>query len=138
MMALSVLWTFGAGLSIFIYSISELEGSLKGLTGRPFKKFLHRQTAHPLRAVAAGAFVTALLQSSSVVMLLTLSFVGAGVLSTRNALALTIGSNIGTTFDSWLIALIGFKFDIESFAFPILPLALLLRVFRRDRTLVDR
>ncbi|MFM8431437.1 MAG: Na/Pi cotransporter family protein [Bacteroidota bacterium] len=138
MMALSVLWTFGAGLSIFIYSISELEGSLKGLTGRPFKKFLHRQTAHPLRAVAAGAFVTALLQSSSVVMLLTLSFVGAGVLSTRNALALTIGSNIGTTLDSWLIALIGFKFDIESFAFPILSLALLLRVFRRDRTLVDR
>lgn len=118
-------WLFLAGLALFIYSVRLLEESLKALAGRPFKKFLQRQTAHPLKAIFAGAMVTAILQSSSVVMLITLSFVGAGVLSTRNALALVLGSNLGTTFDSWIIAWIGFRLDIESWSFPILSIALI-------------
>ncbi|MFM7728846.1 MAG: Na/Pi symporter, partial [Flavobacteriales bacterium] len=121
-------WTFLAGLALFLYAVSGIESSVKGLAGRSFKKFLFRQTSQPVRAVFGGAVVTAFLQSSSVVLLITLSFVGAGILPIRSALALSLGANLGTTFDSWLIAWLGFKFDIESFSFPILALSLLLRL----------
>ena len=118
-------WLFVAGLSLFIYAIRLLEESLKALAGRPFKKYLQRQTAHPLKAIAGGAIVTAILQSSSVVLLITLSFVGAGVLSMRNALAFVLGANLGATFDSWIIAWLGFRFDIGEWSFPLLGIALL-------------
>jgi phosphate:Na+ symporter len=59
------------------------------------------------------------LQSSSIVNLLVLSLVGAGVIQMQNALAVMLGSNLGTTFTSWIIATLGFNFNIDSFAFPL-------------------
>jgi len=63
------------------------------------------------------------MQSSSIVNLMVLSFVGAGMLSMRNAIAVTLGANVGGTFNSWLVALLGFRVDIGKFALPIIGLA---------------
>jgi phosphate:Na+ symporter len=63
------------------------------------------------------------LQGSSVVNLMLLAFTGAGILPLTNALAVIVGTNIGTTLDSWLVVSIGFKFSIEQFAFPISGIA---------------
>ncbi len=93
-------WQLFAGVAVFIFAMSLLEDSLKNLAGRPFKKFLQRQTSHKFRAIVAGTFVTAVLQSSSVVMLMVLSFVGAGVMNMRNAMAVSFGANLGTTVSS--------------------------------------
>ena len=96
-----------------------LEEGLHNLAGRPFKLFLKKQTSHKLRAIAGGAIVTGLLQSSSIVNLIVLAFVGAGVIQMQNALAVILGANLGSTFCSWIIATVGFEFNIESFALPI-------------------
>ncbi|UKJ06696.1 Na/Pi cotransporter family protein [Solitalea lacus] len=116
-------WKILAGIAFFLLGMNQLEDALKQLAGRPFKLFLKRQTSHKLKAVAGGAVVTALLQSSSVVNLMVLAFVGADVIKMQNALAIILGANFGTTLDSWVIATIGFRFNIESFAFPITGLA---------------
>ena len=109
-----------AGIGIFLVGMNMLEESLRRLAGRPFKLYLRRQAGNKLKAVVGGAVVTAVLQSGSVVNLMVLAFVGSGVLNLRNALAVILGSNIGTTLDSWVVALIGFKFNIESFAYPLI------------------
>ncbi|MBI1344255.1 MAG: hypothetical protein GC171_15130 [Terrimonas sp.] len=114
------LWELLAGLTIFIIGMNFLSASLKSLAGRRFKLFLKKHTSHKLRAVGGGAIVTAVLQSSSVVNLMVLAFVSAGIISMQNALAVMLGSNLGTTLSSWLIVTLGFKISIESFAFPLI------------------
>ena len=112
-----------AGLGIFLFGMFQLENAMKQLAGRTFKLFLQKHTENKLGAIFSGTLVTAVLQSSSVVNIMVLSFVGAGVISMRNALAVVFGSNLGTTLDSWVVAMLGFKFDIEKFALPIIAIA---------------
>lgn len=97
-----------------------IELSLNELAGRAFKNFIRRHTAHPISAILTGVIITALLQSSSIVSLMVLAFVGAGIIELRNALGIIIGSNLGTTFTGWIVAYFGFSFQIESFAFVLI------------------
>src|SRR5690349_3948175 len=113
------IWKMLAGIAIFMLGMNFLEEGLHNLAGRPFKLFLKRQTSNKLKAVIGGAVVTALLQSSSIVNLMVLAFVGAGVIQMRSALALILGANLGSTFCNWIIATVGFEFNIENFALPV-------------------
>ncbi|MGE5106411.1 MAG: Na/Pi cotransporter family protein [Sphingobacteriales bacterium] len=117
------IWKLLAGVAIFLLGMNFLEDSLKQLAGRSFKLFLKKHTTNKLKAVGAGAAVTALLQSSSVVNLMILAFVGSGVLQMSNALAMMLGSNLGTTVTSWIIVTAGFEFNIENIALPVTAIA---------------
>lgn len=113
------IWRMLAGVAIFLFGMSLLENAIKNLSGRRFKLFLRRQTSKKVQAIAGGAAVTAVLQSSSVVNLMVLAFVGAGIITMQNALAVVLGANVGTTIDTWFVATAGFKFNIEAYAFPL-------------------
>lgn len=115
-----------AGIGMFLLGMKFLEDALRHIAGRSFKLFLRRQTGSKVKAILGGAVVTAVLQSGSVVNLMVLAFVGSGVLTLRHALAVMLGSNIGTTLDSWVVALVGFRYSIEMIAYPLLGLAGLL------------
>ncbi len=120
-----------AGIGLFLLGMGILEESLRKLAGRTFKMFLRNQTANKFKAVAGGAIVAGVLQSSSVVNLMVLAFVGAGVLTMQNALAVILGANIGTTLTSWIVASLGFKLNIEALAFPIVGIFGILLVLVR-------
>ena len=112
-----------AGIALFLLGIGLLEDALHQLSGRRFKLFLKKQTASPWRAIGGGALVTALLQSSSVVSLMVLAFVGAGILTMPRALAVILGANLGTTVTGWMVALAGFSVNIENWALPAAGIA---------------
>jgi len=116
------IWRLLAGLGLFLFGMHTLELALKQLAGRSFKQFLRQYTAKPLRGIIAGAVSTAALQSSSVVSLIVLAFVGAGIISLASAIGIVFGSNLGTTATGWLVATIGFKLDIEALALPLIAL----------------
>ena len=116
------LWKFLAGLGLFLFGMAQLENGVKELAGRSFKVFIKKHTKNKLKAILGGTFITALLQSSSVVSLMLLAFVGAGVISMKSALGIILGSNLGTTFTGWLVALLGFKIDIEHFVMPFIAI----------------
>lgn len=111
-------WELVAGLGIFLFGMFLMEEAIKNLSGRAFKKFIHDSTEGRLKSVLAGTFATAILQSSTAVSFMVLAFVGAGVMSMSNAIGVILGSNIGTTLTSWLVATIGFKVNIEILALP--------------------
>ena len=117
-----------AGIGIFLLGMTFLEEALRVLAGRPFKLYLRKQAANKVRGVLGGMVVTAVLQSSSIVNLMVLAMVGSNVMRLENALAVILGSNVGTTLDSWIVALIGFRFSIESFVLPILGIAGIFRI----------
>ncbi|MEN8198464.1 MAG: Na/Pi symporter [Thermodesulfobacteriota bacterium] len=112
-------WKLLAGLTIFLHGMFLLEDAIKSLSGRAFRKMIRYYTHGRLRAIASGAFITAILQSSSAVSLIALAFVGAGVMSMENGIGVMMGANIGTTFTAWIVALLGFKLKLESLALPI-------------------
>lgn len=125
-----------AGVGLFLFAMYLIEESLKNISGRNFKLFLQRITKNTLGAVAGGAIVTGILQSSSMVSLMVLAFVGAGVFTMKNALAIILGANLGTTLDSWLVATLGFKTNIEVVAYPAVFIGgLLLIVFSKRRSI---
>ncbi len=112
------IWKMLAGVAFFLLAMNFMENALGLLAGRKFKLFLKKQTDSNIKAIGGGAVVTGLLQSSSIANLLVLGMVGAGVVKMQNALALMLGSNLGTTLNSWMVATLGFNFDIETIALP--------------------
>ena len=86
-----------------------------------------------IKAILSGIGITAILQSSSVVSLMVLAFVGAGIIELKNAIGIIIGSNLGTTLTGWVVAYFGFSFNIESFALPFLAFGGLSMVFFQRR-----
>ncbi len=123
-------WQFLAGLGLFIFALGLVENSLKQLVGRPFKKIILNYSSRKLPMLLTSIGITALMQSSAIV-LLVLSFVGAGMMKLRGALAAVLGSNLGTTFNSWLLAFLGFKFDLENITFPLVVIGLFGLIFLR-------
>jgi len=135
-MSSSEFWMLVAGLGLFLYGMSHLEEALKQMEGRSFKLFLQKNTKKKLRAIFSGTVVTALLQSSSIVNLMVLSLVGAGILTMRNAMAVVLGANIGGTFNSWLVALLGFKVELNSITLPLIGLSgISLIIFNKKKNL---
>lgn len=132
------LWKLFAGIAIFLLGMRFMEEAMQQLAGRGFKLFLRRQTKHPIRAMLGGAIATAIMQSSSVVNLLVLSLVGAGILNMQGALAMMLGSNVGTTLTGWLIAAVGFSFSIDQFVLPLLAIAGLVVGFTKAESKMKR
>lgn len=114
------IWKLLAGLGIFMFGMFLMEESVKNLAGRSFKKFIREYTRGRIRSIASGAFVTAILQSSSAVSLMVLAFVGAGIMSMENAIGVILGSNIGTTATAWIMAFFGFNVNIENYSLPLI------------------
>jgi phosphate:Na+ symporter len=129
-------WKLLAGLGMFLYGMFHLEDTLKQFEGRSFKLYLQKHTKNKLSAIFSGTVVTAILQSSSIVNLMVLSFVGAGMLPMENALSVALGANVGGTFNSWLVALFGFKVDVGTLTYPIIGIAgLALIIFKNKKNL---
>ncbi|MBL7925080.1 MAG: Na/Pi cotransporter family protein, partial [Bacteroidia bacterium] len=118
-----------AGIGIFIFSLKLIEEALRNFASRSFKLFLRRTTTNKVYTVLGSAVITALVQGSSVVMIMVLALVGAGVLPMSAALAVMLGANLGTTLDSWLVASLGFKVSVDAFAYPAIVLATFLNLF---------
>lgn len=123
------IWLLLAGLGIFLFGIRLIEDSIAKLGGRSFKRLVREGTSTRLRAILTGTAATAILQSSSAVTLMVLAFVGAGIVSLESAIGVVLGSNIGTTATSWIVATIGFKLDIEQLALPFIGIGGLVLIF---------
>lgn len=126
-------WMFVAGLGMFLFGMRHLEESLKALAGKSFRNLLQRFTNRNWKGIITGATVTAILQSSTMVTLLALAFLGGGMIGLKNAVGIVLGANLGTTFTAWIVATFGFKMDIADFSFPFLGVGILSYIFLHSR-----
>ncbi|MEJ7768254.1 MAG: Na/Pi symporter [Chitinophagaceae bacterium] len=93
------------GLGLFLFAINNLSESLKDILGDKAKKWMGYCTKNLLTAIITGIVLTAILDSSSAVIIITIVLVNAQALTFRQSLGIVLGANIGTTFSSQLIAL---------------------------------
>ncbi len=128
-MILSTIFTALSGLGIFLFGMFFLESALKDAGGSKLKKIVKSFTSSIPKAILTGGVVTAILQSSSIVSLMALSFVGAELMSLGSAIGVIFGANIGTTATAWIVAYLGFKVKIAEFALIMVGVGGLLSVF---------
>ena len=112
--------TVAAGISILLVGMVMLEEGFKVFTKGPLQRILKNATNKLYKSITAGAIVTALIQSSSLVSVITISFISAGLISLSGGLGLVFGANIGTTATAWLVAAFGLKIKISVLAMPML------------------
>lgn len=116
------IWLFLAGLGVFLFGMYLLEESMRSLASRSFKIFLRKQTGSPIKAVLSGTLTTAILQSSTLVTLLVMSFTSAGIIGLKSGIGIILGANLGTTVTGWMISLLGFKLNIDTYILPFLAI----------------
>lgn len=98
------------GLAMFLYGMEIMGDGLKQGSGTALKNVLGKLTQNALLGVLTGALVTAVIQSSTATIVLTVGLIGAGILNLRQAVSIVLGANIGTTVTAQIIRLM----DIES------------------------
>jgi len=114
------LWLFLAGLGIFLFGMHMMEESIRVLSGGAFRSLIRKYTDTRMKAIFTGTVSTAILQSSSAVSLMVLAFVGAGIMPLTQAIAVMMGTKVGTTATAWIVAVFGFKFSIDAFSLPLI------------------
>lgn len=112
--------TISAGVAILLFGMIMLEEGFRTFTKGPLQKILRNATNKLYKSIPVGAAVTALIQSSSLVSVITISFISAGLISLSGGLGLIFGANIGTTATAWLVAGFGLKIKISALAMPML------------------
>ncbi|WP_110111389.1 Na/Pi symporter [Bacillus sp. CGMCC 1.16541] len=121
---LQVLSFFAVYIAIFIFGMTVLRTGLYNVSKHKMKQWLMQMTKNPLQGMLIGTFVTAILQSSSAVMVLTVGLVATGYLTFRQSIGIILGTNIGTTITTELIT-----FPIDQFVVPMLVIGAILLLF---------
>ncbi|MDD4029288.1 MAG: Na/Pi cotransporter family protein [Caldisericia bacterium] len=116
------------GLGVFLYGLFTFSEYLKDVAGDRLKSILNSATQSPWIGLLTGALLASLVQSSSVVTVITLAFVNSGLLTFEQSLGLIFGANIGTTITAQIIA-----FNIAQWGFYIIPLGLLVVFIAKRR-----
>lgn len=132
MNGLYILIEVSGGLGLFLLGMVIMTDALRGLAGRSIRNALMRFTRTPVSGAITGAIGTAILQSSSATTVAAVGFVSAGLLSFTQALGIIFGANIGTTITGWLVALLGFKLDLNTLLLPLILMGVLLRISQRQ------
>jgi len=104
------------GLALFLNGLDMLSAGLKKAAGDALRKLLARMTTNRFLGALTGAFVTGVLNSSSVTTVLVVGFISAGVMNLTQSVGVIMGANIGSTITAQLLA-----FNLAAYA--LLPIA---------------
>jgi phosphate:Na+ symporter len=101
-------WTMAmqlfGGLALFLFGMDQMAEALKAVAGERMKIILARLTTNRFMGAVTGAFVTAVIQSSSVTTVLVVGFITAGLMSMSQSIGVIMGANIGTTITAQIVA----------------------------------
>lgn len=122
-----------AGVAILLFGMIMLEDGFKVFTTGRLQNILKKATDKLYKGIMTGAIVTGLIQSSSLVSVITISFISAGLITLAGGIGLIFGANIGTTATAWLVAGFGLKIKISALAMPMLVFGILL-IFQKKES----
>lgn len=122
-MVVTVLNFLGA-LGLFLFGMTIMSDNLQKLAGDSLRTLLNKMTSNPLKGILTGLGMTMVIQASAATIVMSVSFVNAGLLSLTGAISIIMGANIGTTFTAWIVYLLGFGFSIKDFCLPMIAIAI--------------
>lgn len=123
-----------AGVAVFLFGMLALEEGFKTFTGGTLEDLLRGTTDRLWKSLSFGLVTTTLMQSSSLVSVIAISFLSAGLIGLTAGIGIIFGANLGTTTGGWLIAGLGLRVNIGAYAMPLLVFGVIL-LLQRHRTL---
>lgn len=123
-----------AGVAIFLFGMLMLEDGFRQFSGGILERILEHATRSMPRSMAFGLVTTTIVQSSSLISVITISFLSAGLITLIAGIGIIFGANVGTTTGAWLIAGFGLKVNISAYAMPLLAIGVVL-VFQKPKYL---
>ncbi len=112
------------GFGLFMFGLKLFSDGLQESTESRLKEILHKVTNNKILGISLGFLITAIVQSSSAVTVMTVSFVNAGILNLTQAINIILGANIGTTVTGWIISL-----NLDVLALPSLGIGSIIVIF---------
>ncbi|MED1468296.1 Na/Pi symporter [Bacillus salipaludis] len=113
---------------LFIFGMTIIRFGLFNLSAEKLRTWLIKLTRTPLKGMVTGTFITALLQSSSAVMVITIGLISARIMTFPQSIGIILGTNIGTTFKTELIT-----FDIDAILAPLAILGAFLIILKNRK-----
>jgi len=126
--------TIISGIAIFLIGMVFMEDGFKLFSGGLLEKVLEKSTSTVPKAIGTGFLATAIVQSSSLISIIIISFLSAELISLAGAVGVVFGSNIGTTTTAWIVSAFGVKIKIAHYAMPMLIFGVVFR-FSSKRSL---
>jgi len=115
-----------AGVALFLFGMLCMEQGFKAYSGGALQHFLSASTDRLWKSLSFGIVSTTLMQSSSLVSVITISFLSAELIGLRQGIGIIFGANLGTTTGAWLVAGLGLKVKLSAYALPMLVFGVLL------------
>ena len=125
--------TLIGGVGLFLYGMKVMSEGLQKIAGDRMRMVISAMTRNRFMGVLTGIVITVLMQSSSASTVMVVSFVNAGLMSLAQSIGVIFGANVGTTFTSWIIAVLGVKVDISAFVMPIVAISIPLMFSSKSR-----
>lgn len=117
------IWLLVWWLGMFLFGTMAFEEAISFLVTKNLKNLLRTATKNLISSISTGFFATSILQSSAVVSLIAVSFVGAGIIWLENAIGIILGTNIGAPLMDIVLGNLGLKFSLSSIALPMIGIA---------------
>lgn len=122
------------GTALLMYSVDKMGTGLEKASGEMMRKILSVLTGKVWSAFLVGTFLTALVQSSTAITVLTVGFVNAGLMKLPQAIGIIYGANIGTTITAQLMAF-SFRLELTDIALPVLGVGFAISLLSKNKTL---
>lgn len=116
------------GMALFLYGVRVLSSGMEKIAGNRLQEWLDRMTNRPIKGAAFGAVATALIQSSSLLMVMMIGLINANLMTLEQTIGVMMGQEIGTTLTAQIIA-----FNIGDFSYLFIVLGLGLKEFTSKR-----
>ncbi|MDX9813751.1 MAG: Na/Pi symporter [Sulfurimonas sp.] len=128
------LTTMLSGVAIFIVGMSFMQDGFKQLSGGFLQKALERFTSNIHYAIITGFLSTSLVQSSTIITLITISFMSAELLTLAQGIGVIFGSNLGSTTTAWIVSSLGADVKISAYAFVMIVFGVVFRFAKSNVT----
>ena len=119
-----MLGLLAGGLALFLFGLELMTGGLKAVAGASLEGALAKLTANRFVGLLSGAFVTAVLNSSTITTVLMVGFVSAGLMTLKQAVPMIMGANVGSTFTAQIMA-----FNVSALVPAMLAVGFLFHAF---------
>ncbi len=124
-----------AGIAIFLIGMHFMEDGFKLFSGGTLEKILEKFTNTKFKSLITGFVTTSIVQSSSLISVIVISFLSVELISLAQGISIVFGANLGTTTTAWIVSALGLKIKISLYAMPMIIFGVLFR-FSSNRTYI--
>ncbi|XOB60839.1 Na/Pi cotransporter family protein [Campylobacterota bacterium DY0563] len=121
-----------AGIAIFLIGMHFMEDGFKLFSGGTLEKILEKFTQNKYKSLLTGFLTTSIVQSSSLISVIVISFLSVEIISLTQGMAIVFGANLGSTTTAWIVSALGLKIKISLYAMPMIIFGVIFRFSKKS------